>query len=535
MSTPALNLTSPPPVSAWAPLGHARYRWFWLASFGTYIGIWMQNVGAGWLMATLTSSPFFIAAVQFATSLPVFLLSLPAGVVADQGNRRSLILWTHSWTLVVALALTLASFFGLVGPWSLLIGTGMLGAGIAFAGPAVQSVVADLVPRAQLTQAIALGGIAYNTARSVGPALAGLILAVFSPAWVFLASASCVLGMMLVVLAMNMPAQVVQGPPERMLSGMRAGLRYARHAPDVYACLVRMTCFGVCASAIWALLPLLATQAPGHAAGGFGFLVGAIGAGAVSSAFVASRLQHRVRANDLIFWASLLYAGAMLAAPFLHSLPALAAAMVLCGIGWGLTLNTGFAAMQTVLPNWVRARCVAIYTLLIQGGMAVGSLSWGAIAEWGGIQASLIAAAFTLAALAFYTRMRFPLRSGSEAQVTPMPSWIECTVAVDPDPEEGPISIEIEYRIDLAQHAAFVAASRDVGRNRRKAGAMLWRLYRDLEDPSCYRERFIVDSWAEYIRSRARGTQADREKESALRAYHVSAQPIRVSHSVAER
>ncbi len=535
MSTVPAETTPRPslaPTSPWSPLRLPAYRWFWLACFASYVGLWMQNVGAAWLMATLTRSPLMISAVQFATSLPVFLFSLPAGVLADSQDRPRLILVTYVWMLGVALATSIATFSGHIGPITLLIATALLGMGSAMSGPALQASVADLVPRTELSKAVMLGGVAFNTARSVGPALAGAILVSLSPAWVFVASSLSVIGMLRLVRTLpHRPPQT--GPTERLLSGMRAGLRYARNAPGAMAPLVRSAGFGLCASALWALLPLLIARDGAGSAGGFGLLVGCLGGGAVLSAFVATRLK--VVADSLTFRASLLYAAVMTLAAWTPWVPVLCGLMVAAGAGWALTLNTAYASLQSGLPAWVRARALALYALLLQGSMAIGSLLWGAVAESLGVPAALMIAALSMTAIAYYTRWRFRLVAGTEAQVTPMAPWIEFSVAGDLDPDEGPVAVEIEYRIDPQRSPEFIAASRAVSRARKRAGATAWRLYRDLEMPGCFRERFIVDSWAEYLRSRSRATVADREREQVLRGLHAGERPPRVTHSIGAR
>ncbi|HKY90668.1 MAG TPA: MFS transporter [Nevskiaceae bacterium] len=521
----------PSPVSAWAPLRIARYRSFWAASFAMYVGIWMQNVGAAWLMSTLTTSPFLIASVQFATNLPVFLLSLPAGVLADQRDPRLIMLATFGWMVLVGVLVSVATFTGHVTPGTLLVATILLGTGFAVAGPAVQVTVSELVPRNLLPQAVTMGGVAFNTARSVGPALAGVILTGASSAWVFVASSVSVLAILVSVWAMPGFKRKTAGPPERLLSGMRTGIRYALHSPGVIAPLMRATLFGLCASAVWALLPLLVSSGQGGA-GGFGLMVACLGAGAVLSAFLASWI--RSVPDKLTFAAALLYAAAMFTAAFVPWVPVLCGLMMMAGIGWALTLNTAYATMQSVLPPWVRARVLSLYALFLQGSMAAGSLLWGSVAELTGVPAALAAAAVLLVGGMLFARWRYRLQEGTEAQVTPVAPWIEFTMADEMDPDEGPVAVEIEYRVDPARGWQFVQASRAVGRARKRVGAMFWRCYRDLEIPGIYRERFIVDSWADYLRSRERATLADRELEQELRAFHKGPGPVRVTHSIAE-
>ena len=522
--------------SAWAPLREPRYRTFWLAIMMANVGVWMQNVGAGWLMATLTSSPLLISAVQFATSLPVFLLGLPAGFIADRFDRRRITFFAYVWVLVVDLVLAGLTAASMVGPGSLLLCTVLLGIGFALAAPSVQSIVVDLVPRPQLQQAIMLSGVSFNTARSVGPALAGVIMAWGGPAAVFAASSLTFAAMLVVPGRIALPSPVQSGlPAERLLGGMRAGLRYAWYAAGVYAALIRTVLFGLCAAAVWGLLPLIARHSGNGGAGGFGALVACLGVGAVLSAFIAARLRERFDCDRVSFAAALLFALTMAVVAWATTAWVVYPCMVLAGIAWALTLNTTYAVMQSVLPPWVRARCLALYLLLLQGAMALGSLAWGAVAEAVDVSVALSAAAAALVAGAVYARLRHPLVTGQDAHVTPVDAWLPVVVQGDLEHDDGPIAIEIEYRIDAARRVEFIAAGEAVGRVRRRDGAMFWRLYRDLEQPGCYRERFIVDSWAEYLRSRSRGTLADRFTEERFRAFHAGPQPPVVRHSIAER
>ena len=523
-------------AGAWAPLRLPAYRAFWLAFTSAYIGLWMQNVGAGWLMTTLTRSPLLIASVQFATSMPAFLLSLPAGFLADQNDRKKILMIAFGWSLGVDVLLSLLTGTGHIEAWSLLLCTVMLGAGTAVGSPAVQSVVADIVPRRQLSQAVILGGAAYNIARSVGPALAGLIVVWQGPFAVFAVCSLCFSAMLFASGRLQLPPRTNGGlPPERLLSGMHAGLRYAWHEPAVFAVIVRTVLFGLCGAAVWALLPVMAQRMPGHGASSYGALVACLGIGALIAAFGAERLRARFGYDLLSFAAALLFAlvTAIVAWPAIGAL--IYPAMVLGGLGWTYTLNTIFASLQSVLPNWVRARGIALYSLLMQGAMAIGSLVWGAIAEGIGVSWSLLVAGVAVALGAVYGRLRYPLQLGHDAHVTMVESWIPTANFGALEPDAGPIAVEIEYRIDPARRAEFVAAGVAVGRVRKRDGARFWRLYRDLEQPGCYRERFIVDSWGEYLRSRSRGTMVDSQAEEWFRSFHVGPAVPTVRHSIAER
>jgi predicted MFS family arabinose efflux permease len=400
-----MNAPAARPAVAWAPLHRASYRAFWLASCCAYIGVWMQNVGAAWLMASLTSSPLRVAAVQWAVSLPAFLLGLPAGALADRLDRRRILLWSHGWTLAVSLGLGAMTLLGAIGPATLLLGTVLVGAGMALAMPAAQSAVADLVPRAELPQAIMLGGVAFNTARSLGPALAGVIIAAGGVGEVFVASGLACVGMLIVAARLRLPAVPVRRRRESLPAAIRTGVAYALRTRAVRAPLLRVAVFSLCAAALWALLPLMVHSASGG--GGFGLLVASLGAGAVLSVFIAPTLIRWVGADSVSLGAGLLFAGAMGAAAHTAA-TALPWAWVMCaGVGWALSLNTSFAVMQADLPQWVRARCVALYMLVLQGGLALGSLLWGLAAEIIDVRSALSLAAASMAAGTLLTGWRY--------------------------------------------------------------------------------------------------------------------------------
>lgn len=372
--------------SAWRPLGYAPYRAFWLSSGSGYVGIWMLNVGAAWLMATLTASPLRVAAVQWALSVPVFLLALPAGALADRMDRRRILLWTYGGALVAALALAAVTLCGWISPLTLLLGTALFAACMSVGMPAAQSAVADLVPRADLAQAIMLGGLSFNTARSIGPALAGLIIVFCGAGVVFLASALACVAMLCVAARLPLPAPRPRARRESLLVSARMGLAYAQRTPAVRVPLLSVAVFCFSAAAVWALLPLLVQ---GHGGGGYGMLLASLGIGAVLSAFMAPSLLRLCGDDKVTRGAALLFAAASWAAAATAAETLPWAWMMVAGFGWALALNTTYAGLQSELPAWVRARCLALYLIAVQGGLALGSLVWGAVAEQAGVAAAL--------------------------------------------------------------------------------------------------------------------------------------------------
>lgn len=502
--------------SIWAPFGTSSFRWLWTAGACANMGLWMQSIGAAWLMAQQSASPSLIAGVQVAISLPGFLLSLPAGTLADRWDRRKLLMGVHLFLVLVAGGLCLMEGLAGVGPLTLLVCTFLIGSGMAVAGPAIQSVIADIVPAQHLPQAVTLSGISFNTARALGPSLAGLILVASGSVTVFAVVALLFCAMLPAAARVSAPGRAEEGPIEPLWNSMRAALRYARHSQPVLDPLMRAGLFGIFGAALWALLPLIAKL---HSTdpGAFGLLASCLGGGAIAAGFFLPTVSRWIGVNRLVGFSGVLFAVSTTAAT-VTPLWAAAAFMVLTGAAWAWTLNTLYSAMQTSLPRWIRGRAVALYILVAQGSVALGSLAWGAVAEHLSVTQTLMIAGLGAAIGALVSASLRPLRLGGTADTT----LAAATRAALPDaaPSDGPIAIEVEYRIDAEDVEEFRRLAEAVGRARRRDGAVFWRLYRDMSDPGCWRERFIVESWAEYRRLHGRQTQTDLEFETQLWSLH---------------
>src|SRR5713226_3591302 len=478
-------------TSPWSPLAEPIFRALWIATVASNIGTWMQDVGESWLMVSLTTSPMLVALVETAGSLPVVLLALPAGALADVVDRRRLLLITQSWMLVSAAALGAFTLAGMVTPWLLLSLTFILGLGTAMNGPAWQAIIPELVPRDELPAAVTLVGVAINVSRAVGPAIGGLLVAAAGSGIVFLLNAVSFLGVMVVLYRWQPTPQRSTMPPEHILGAMRAGLRYVRHAPELLAALVRTAVFILCASALWALLPLQARLALGLGSFGYGVLLGCIGAGAVAGAAVLPKLREKVSNNLLVVGATVLFAGVIVVLAHVH-IPAMAgAAMIFGGIAWIAVMSSFNTAAQTAAPAWARARALSIYTLVFMGGMAVGSAAWGAVAAHFGVTSALTYAALGLI-IGIAASLRYVLIDGDDLNLAPCMCWPEPIVVVKPEPEQGPVLVQIEYRIDPDRAREFRRAMRDLRRVRRRDGATRWGLFRDAAEPGRFVESFLV-------------------------------------------
>lgn len=383
---------------AWSPLRHSLFRAMWIASVASNIGTWMHTVGASWLMTTLDASPLLIALVQTATTLPVFLFGLPAGVMADLVDRRKLLIFTQSWMTGVAALLGILAFAGRVGPWWLLWLTFALGVGAAMNGPAWAAAIPELVPRPELPAAVALNSVGFNIARAVGPALGGIVMASAGAGSVFIANAISFLGVIVVLWNWKERPPAVREPGTRFRDAMREGLVYVRGARPFHAILLRAGLFSLTGSALWAMLPVVASQEMKSTSLGYGILLGCLGAGSVIGAAALAPLRARHSVDRIVAVGISLFAFATVALALTRTLALAAPAMIVGGIAWITAMSSFNVCAQTAPPQWMRARALAFYLLVFQGSLAVGSGVWGEIASRVGAQASLLIAAAAMVA-----------------------------------------------------------------------------------------------------------------------------------------
>jgi len=517
--------------SAWSPLRLPVFRALWLASVASNIGTTMQDVGGAWLMTSLAPSPILVALMQTASSLPIFVVALPAGALADLVDRRRLLLITQGWMLVAAATLGLLTLAHLTTPLVLLALTFLLGLGGAMNAPAWQAIVSELVPREELLPAVSLNGVGYNLARAVGPAIGGLIVAAAGSWAVFLLNASSFLGVMVVLYRWRHQPQESLAPAERLIGAVRAGNRYVRYSPALRAVLVRTGIFILCGSAVWALLPLLARSELKLSAAGYGTLLGCFGAGAVAAATLLPRLRNRLSTDGIVGGATVIYALVALGLAFVEWLPLVFVLMAGGGAAWMTLMSTLNASAQTSVRAWVRARALGVYLLVFQGGLAIGSVCWGAIAARWGLRDALLGAAGGLF-LGLVALPRFRLDRGAELDLTPSQHWPNPAMEYEPDAEQGPVLVEVEYRIDPARLEEFSRAMHRVGVARRRDGAYRWGMWHDIAEPGRCIETFVIESWGEHLRQHERVTISDREAEVQAYAFHIGDAPPVVSHFI---
>lgn len=511
-----------------SPLRHAGFRLFYAGSIGAALGYTMSATVAAWLMATLTPSALMVALVQTASTVPTLLFGLAAGALADIVDRRRLILITQYVLVATTAALGLLTILGLVGPVTLLLLIFVIGAGFTFYLPAQQVSINDLVARADLSRAVALGAVAFNFARAVGPALAGAIAAWLGSGSALIASALFFGAMIVSARRWRSPPRIIPGVPETLTSGMLSGLRYTRHSPPLRAFIIRNGIFSICASAFWALLPVIARDQLGLGAGGFGLLSASFGIGAVAGALTLTQQLRQRSLNRVVYAGSVLSAAGMLAIALTDSTVIALIGTFCSGAAWVSVFASLSAGTQSAAPAWVRARAVAMNLVAVQACLALGSVIWGWLATLAGTPVAMGAAAgamLLLVALARGVRVRL----GEEADVTPGVQAASMVIAGEPSPDDGPVLIQLEYRIDPANRAAFLHRIQSLEAIRRRNGASSWRVFRDLGEEGRFVERFIIESWAEYVRLRTRMTVADRRIEEQVTALQRPDIPIRVS------
>jgi MFS family permease len=514
-----------------SPLANAVFRNFYLGSIGAALGYTMQATISAWLMATLTTSALMVALVQSASTAPTLLFGLVAGTLADIVDRRRVIIVTQIVLFAASLVLGFAALIGIIGPASLLFLTFLVGAGFTFYLPAQQASINELVSRDELSRAVALGSVAFNVARALGPALAGAIAAALSSGSALVVGAFFFVPMFIAMRRTRPPEVALPGVPERLLSGVMIGLRYVRHSAPMRALVLRNLSFSVCASAFWALLPVIARDQLGLGAGGFGLLSASFGLGAILGALSIPGLLHQRTMNDVVTSGGMLWALAMLVVALtVNTFLALIGAAC-AGAAWVYVFASLSAGTQSSAPAWVRARAVSMNLVATQGCLAIGSAFWGAVASGVGTRWALGASAVAVLILQWLLR-RVQVAMGEEADVVPGVRLPELAIAAEPLPDDGPVLIQLEYRIDATNRDAFLKAIAKVGPTRRRNGATSWRVFRDVGEEGRFVERYVIASWAEYVRLRSRMTMADSQLQQRVAELQRADVPIRVSRLI---
>ena len=499
-------IAAPPQVSALAPLQDPRFRVAWLAFLAAQLVIWAQTVGAVDVITSASGSAALVALIQTAISVPGVVLSLFAGAVADVVDRRRLLVAACLAMAVAMSVLAALTVAGLATPVIVLALTAALGAGLAMFLPAFSAAVPDLVPRRLLASAVAMTNVSVNVARAVGPAMAGVVIAIAGAGALFWLLAG-VLVVAVGILALHGPRDTAPERPERIGSAVRAGARYLRFSTPLKVVIGRTALFVLFGSALWAMLPVVTVRRLGLDASAFGLLMACIGGGAVAGAAVLPPLSARLGHNGLTAAGSLVLAGVVAALTAVTSPLLAAAVLVVAGVAWMAVVTSLLTAAQMVAPAWVRGRALAAWLLAFQLGFAVGGVVWGVVAN-ASLNAALLAAAVGLLATVLLGRvLRVPSGAGSAPE--PAGNWEDPAVAAEPADHAGPVLVVIEYVVLEEHHDAFVAAMKDLSVIRRRDGALRWELYEDVAEPGLFVETFSSATWGEHMRQHDRTTKID--------------------------
>lgn len=520
-------MTTPVAPSAWAPLRVRAFRLLWLTQLGSMIGTWMHNVAAQWLLVDEPGAETLVALVQTAAMLPVLVLAMPAGALADIVDRRRMLVGIQIFQVAVGTVLVALTLADRLGPVTLLTVTFLLGCGLTVTIPGYQAMVQDLVPRDQLRSVAGLNGVAINLARAVGPPVAGVLVAYAGVVAVFVLNVVSYVVLAAVLLGMRHSPDPVHHLPERFGGALRAGARYVRHAPRVRRIVLRCLIFVVPGAALWALLPLVASRLLGLDASGYGLLLGALGAGAIGGAALLPRLGAAFSPSRLLLLGGLVFATATAVSVLVPALPVVVAVLVPAGLAWLAVLATLNGTLQAFLPGWVRARGLSIYQMAFAGGQALASVGWGVAAELTGLVPTLLVAAVLLAAGAVSVLV-LPLRD-TQLNRDPAVFWPQPHLEFDPELEAGPVVVTRRFTVPADRVGPFLSAWRDVRRSRLRTGATSCALYRDGADTSRFVELSLYPTWAEHLRQHeGRLTGSDEEIETA--AWGLSATPPDVDH-----
>jgi len=537
------------PLSGFAPLRISTFRDRWIASTVSSVGTWMQDTAGTWLMTLLTTSPLLIALMQTAASLPVLALGLLAGATADIFDRRRLLIFWQCWMLASVGVLAVLTFLGHISPWSLLAFTFLLNIGSAMNNPAWQAIVPELVPRKLIPDSVSLNAGSNNLARAIGPALGGMMVAAFKrtdtgTAYVFLLNSISFAAVIWVLVNWKrVPIFKSTLPSERIAASIRSGLRYVRYTPELQAILLRGFCFCFFFSAIWSLLAVVARNDLHQGAMGYGILNGSLGVGAVVAALTLPKVRLKFSANHIIGAGTFYTVATLIVLARVHQPSIIIPVLIVAGYCWTSSMASINTSVQVSVPAWVQARALGAYMMSFQGGLALGSVVWGVIAERTTASVSLLTAA-ALCAASFPFVRRFRMLRGGVPDTTPH-KWKRSVPELAPFPEGefedgdptevGPVRISIYYKVPQESYAEFTRAIHKLRGVRMRDGALRWGIYRDAIEPERLNETFIMESWVDYLRSRERHTAADERIREAVWALHVDDERPRITYQLYAR
>jgi MFS family permease len=509
-----------------APLRHSIFRRIWLASLLSNLGILIQGVGAAWAMTQMASSADKVALVQTALMLPVMIIAMPAGAIADMHDRRVVAMISLAIALCGATALTVLDLLHLITPNLLLALCFTVGSGMALFGPAWQASVSEQVPSETLPSAVALNGISYNIARSFGPAIGGIIVASAGAVAAFAANALLYIPLLVVLYMWERISEPSRLPRERLNRAIVSGVRYITNSPSIKIVLTRTFLTGLIGGSVMALMPLVARDLLHGGAQTYGIMLGAFGMGAVIGALAIAEIRRRLSGEAAVRACALSMGGAIIAVG-LSGMPVLtAAALVVAGSVWMLAVALYNIGVQLSAPRWVAGRSLAAFQASIAGGIAVGAWGWGHLTDYAGVETALLTSG-TLMMLLSLIGVVLPMpRVGARNE--------DAGLLADPEVQlqltgrSGPLVVEIEYRVAQENARAFHNVMQDVQLSRQRNGAYGWSVARDIADPELWTERYHCPTWLDYLRQRNRATQSERALHQEAMAFHIGPDPVRI-------
>lgn len=529
---PAGSTTVPPHRGLLGPLKYRAYRAIWIANLFANLGIWAQSVASAWVVTEQHASPLMVAMIQVASAVPLVLLSIVAGVLADNYDRRKLMLVGMGIQTIGGVAITaIAEFASLTPEWLILSILG-ISLGSALLTPAWQAAVNEQVPRSEVASAVLLNSVNYNVARALGPALGGIMLGFCAPKWVFLVNSACSLVLMYAVWHWRRDIPVRTLPPEKITEGVKAALQFTHYSTVTRIVMLRSFTFGICASAIWALLPLLAEQNPDGSAALYGYMLGTLGIGAIVGSVAVDRLRQRIGTGRLISVAGAACAAMLMILGTTDNLICVFGALLLSGSCWIAAVSTYNAAVQLLVPDWVKARALALYQTSLYGGLALGSFLWGHMASSMTVQGALLASGILMiVCAAILYQSKLPSLDANDMLHVSSPT--SDTPAISFDPKHGSVMVTIEYNIPEERTHEFIRAMRRQRKLRLRNGAERWWLYRDTQERVLWQEVFLVRNWLQHLRMQDRMTLADKHILDTVLAFHdgVESPCIRLSVS----
>src|SRR6201991_2674082 len=518
-------------ASILAPMGVPAFRTIWVGNLLTNLGMWAQSVAVAWVIAAAHAGPIMVAMVQVASTAPLVVLLIAPGVLADNYDKRKIMLVGQIVEMSGAIFLTVLAFLGYLDPTALVLAVLWISIGGAITEPAWQAAVGEQVPRHMVSSAVLLNGVNYNVARAVGPALGGLMLGMLAPSWVFLVGTLSYIGLLVGLWRWRHVTPPRTLPPEGIREGVVAAMRFTWNSTVTRLAMLRSFMFGFVASVIWALLPLVASERRDGSAALYGYMLGTLGVGAILGSVVVARLRQWMGSSRLISAAGAVLSVTLLLLAYAGPLEVLLPALAVAGACWIAALTEYSANVQILVPDWVKGRALALYQTALYAGLAIGSFLWGHLAETMGVSGAILSAAIVAAvSVVLLYHSQFPEVDAADMSMVAGFKLQAPIIAFDH--EQGDVVVSIEYIITQERVAEFIALTLSLRHLRLRNGGRYWGLFRDIHDKNVWREVFVVESWLQHLRMRDRLTVADKNLIDHVRALHQGPAPPRIQVGV---